>query len=237
MSASGKWPGPPNGAHLRRRSNCSRKRRPVVPEIVADAPHVGVAHHVLGRREDRFTGRQAEHHGAAGAVDGRAHRLDLRLVVEIGPAQVIHLHEIDAPGGDQREDRIVVLLGPGLRSCRRRTCRCSRGRRCCRSAMSAGVVRRALDRRVLRHRLARNSAHEVQAELQTLAMDIVGERLESAPRSPRRETGWSPAAAAPTHPCTSFAPGPVIEARRVRLVPLDVDGDDTPIHSARAAPP
>ena len=52
------------------------------------------------------------------------------------------------------------------------------------------------------HRLARNAAHHVDAELQTLGMHVIGERLEAARRPSRK--GIFPAAGS-SRPNSSIA--------------------------------
>ena len=65
--------------------------------------------------ERRLAGRQAEDHRPAGAVDGAcAPPRSPARGASIRPADVVHLDEVDAPGGEQREDAVVVGLRAGL---------------------------------------------------------------------------------------------------------------------------
>ena len=76
---------------------------PVVPEIVGDAPHIGVLTQVPCLFHRRRAGRKAQHDGPPAAVDGPADHLDImrrRVAAGFGHAgmsDVVHLYKIHAP--------------------------------------------------------------------------------------------------------------------------------------------
>ena len=76
---------------------------PVVPEIVGDAPHIGVLTQVPRFFHGRGAGRKTQHDRASAAVDGPADHLDLmgrRVSAGFGLASIgniVHLHKIHAP--------------------------------------------------------------------------------------------------------------------------------------------
>ena len=125
--------------------------------------------------EVRRTGRQAEHDRPAALPDrGRDHP-DLRgLVRVVGDA--IDLEEIDSPAGVEADRGIVEGLASGIVADAPIAVVPAAG------VGSIGRVRRVKiasgDRRVLLDRAARNSTHDVNSELQSLAVNPVGERLE-----------------------------------------------------------
>src|SRR3546814_16916126 len=67
------------------------KQRPLVPEIVADPPHVRVARDVIGGRKRRFARREAEHHRAARRVDRAEHGPAFGLVSVRGAGVIVAL--------------------------------------------------------------------------------------------------------------------------------------------------
>src|SRR3546814_18682321 len=73
------------------------KQRPLVPEIVADPPHVRVARDVIGGRSRRFARREAEHHRAARRVDRAAPGLDYELVAVTGAGAIVDLDDMPTP--------------------------------------------------------------------------------------------------------------------------------------------
>ena len=89
---------------------------PVIPEIVGDAPHVGVLAQVPCLFHRRGAGRKAQHDRASAAVDGPADHFDLmrrRISAGFGHAgvgDVVHFHQIHAPGGVQFKKTVVICL-------------------------------------------------------------------------------------------------------------------------------
>ena len=95
---------------------------PVVPEIVGDAPHVGVLFVMPGFLNYRRPRRQGQHHGPARTLDGPGQHLDLMfariapLVMVrqvIGVAHVVALDEVHAPRGVKFQEGIIVSLALG----------------------------------------------------------------------------------------------------------------------------
>lgn len=98
---------------------------PIIPEVVADSPHIGVGGDVRTLGDGGGAGGGGEDDGATGAVDGFADRFDFGCVV--GGREVIDFDEVEVPGGEEGEDGVVVFLRRAW-PCRCRTCRCSSGR-------------------------------------------------------------------------------------------------------------
>ncbi len=98
------------------------QQAPVVPEVVGDAPHVGVLLIVPRLLHHGGAGGQGEDHGPSRLGDGPGEHLHLMLP-GVGPGAVLHqvvgvadvvaLDEIHAPGGVELDDGIVIRL-PGL---------------------------------------------------------------------------------------------------------------------------
>ena len=111
MSASGQCPGPRCGVPAGQAVELLEQRRPRVPEVVADPPHVGVALHVFGRGQ-RGLARARGSSTIGRPVRSMARRIASisRFVLVVRPADVVDLDEVDAPGRDQLEDGIVVGL-------------------------------------------------------------------------------------------------------------------------------
>jgi hypothetical protein len=86
---------------------------PIVPEVVRDAPHLGVETEVLEVRQGQHaSGREAEYHVPAGFSDGVLIGGNLRG--EVRPQHVVRLDEVHAPLREQRQLRIVVCLRPRM---------------------------------------------------------------------------------------------------------------------------
>ncbi|MNL48072.1 hypothetical protein D3C87_1709010 [compost metagenome] len=133
---------------------------------------------MVGGVQRRLAGRQAQHHRPAAGVDGLAHRFDLGRVVVIGAAHVVDLDVVDAPGGQQLEDAVVIGLGAGLAHVDAVHVRVP--------GAQAGAVDDVADadvgpehRQVAVGRLAGRAAHQVDAELQAQGVQPVAQRLEA----------------------------------------------------------
>ncbi len=138
-----------------------------------------------------------------------------------GPRDVVGLDVVHAPTGIQFQNRIVVILRAGAAQI---------------DTVHVGVPRAdgsgirdiagprlaAEDRQIRLHRLPGNTAHNVDAEAQPQAVDVIGQRPEAAAARRRRE---------PVHRRNQPAilvhgelrAGAVTVGLGVRLGPLDVD--------------
>ena len=89
-----------------------KERGPVVPKVVAHAPHVGVLTDVLSGAEWRLAGREAEYHLATSTVDRFPDGFDFCAVIRT--TDVVDLHKIDAPASQQVKNGIVIFLSAWL---------------------------------------------------------------------------------------------------------------------------
>ena len=84
------------GAAIRRpvadAAELRKKQRPVVPKIVADAPHVGMGFDVVALIDGRGAGGSGEDDGTAGLVDGFADGFDLGGVV--GGGEIVDFDKV-----------------------------------------------------------------------------------------------------------------------------------------------
>src|SRR5438876_5508835 len=89
------------------------------------------------------------------------------------------------------------------------------------------VVARVFDRQIFTDRLSRNTAHDVDAELQAFAVHVIGKMLEPRPvrRRGKAVDGGKQAAILIHRKLGTWS---VIVALRIGLVPLDVDDDVLP---------
>ena len=200
------------------------QRFPTVPEVIAHAPLVRVRRDVFAGGQRRVARRRAEHHRASGEVNGFADRFNLSLV--IGPAQIVHLHKVQVPRGEQLEDRVVVFLRARLGHVHAEHVRIPLAG-AVRVRDGGGVKLGAENGRVAFHRLARNAAQQMQPELQTVAMHVIRERLEAqAVRGGGKFFQHRPEPAPFIH--RHLRMRRVFKALRLRLVPLDVHDDVLP---------
>ncbi len=174
--------------------------------------------------ERSLAGRGTKDDGAAGLVDGAADGLDLLQVV--GTAEIVDLHEVHLPRGDEFEDGIVVGLRAGLVHVHAIHVGVPRA-----GAGGVGDVPRgvagALHRQVLLPGLARDAAHHVDAELEALRVHVVGERLEAGATGGGGEAVGRGQHAAPlVHDVRGG--GVVVKPGGVGLIPLDVHRDEVP---------
>ena len=78
------------------------------------------------------------------------------------------------------------------------------------------------------HRLPRNAAQQVQPELESLGMKHIRDRLERPRLSAVIGNRFAAGSSRPFASISSAALATVLIGVRLRLVPLDVDGDDGP---------
>jgi len=86
--------------------------RPVVPKIIDDAPHIGMTADMPGVFNRRLARRGAENHGPAAMIDGMPDHLDFLFM--IGTREIIHFNKVNAPGGVQLKQSIIVRLRAGF---------------------------------------------------------------------------------------------------------------------------
>ncbi|CCX39039.1 unknown [Clostridium sp. CAG:1013] len=171
---------------------------------------------------------QAEHHIPAAPVNGFPDHLDLFLCgvgivgVGVGIADVVHFYKVHAPCSVQLKNGIVIGLGSLFGSVHAVHVGVPLTDRSAGSDLVAGGIR-ALHRQMLMHRLPRHAPHDVDAEFQTHAVDLLRDRAEPFPArrggEPLRR-GKLPAVLVQSQP----GKGHIIRAdfSRVGLAPLDV---------------
>ena len=126
--------------------------------------------------------------------------------------------------GDEREDAVVVGLRAGLRHVDAVHVRVP-GADVDPVGDVAAAMAAAEDRQVAVDGQPRNAAHQMDAEAQPEAVDVVGERPEAGAVRRRREAverGKEP----PQLVHLELGADAIVEAGGARLVPLDVDGED-----------
>ena len=159
---------------------------PVVPEVVHRTPHVRVRLHVIHFLQRRFARRDAQHDGAAAMVYGFAYHLYLRRMVRTG--EVVYLHKVHTPFGIQFKARVVVLLCAGLAVVHLVIVAQPRAGGIVAGYHVAGDAVGAFHGQFLLCRNFGQSPHQMDAELQSLAVHIVGQGAETHPVGSRRET-------------------------------------------------
>ena len=82
---------------------------PEVPQVVGDAPELGVADDIVGVGEWRGAGGEAEHDGTAALIEGVADHVD--FVRLIGPGDAVDFEIVDAPFRVKIGDCVVIVLG------------------------------------------------------------------------------------------------------------------------------
>ena len=181
--------GPPRGAGVRGPAGEAREVRldvlPPVPQVVADPPHRGVLAQMVEAGQGQVpAGREAQPHRPAAAGDRPGERLDLRRLIR--PEHVVDLEEVHAPGGVQREHRVVVGAGP-----RHRVVDADHVRVPLAAVRGIGDVGgaqvRAQHRSVRRESPAGDPPHHMDAQAQAQSMDLLRERRESCPVGGARE--------------------------------------------------
>ncbi len=154
------------------------QRRPIVPEIIADAPEVGVLHHVFGSGQRSFARRQTQHHRSPRSINRAADGFNLLFIRVIGSAQIVHLHVIHTPRRDQFKHRIVIRLRARLAHVHTEHIGIPFAD-AVRIRDVARAIARALDQRIFAHRLSRNAAHQMNSKLQSEAVNIITECFET----------------------------------------------------------
>ncbi len=193
---------------------------PVVPEVSADAPLVGVGgDDAVGST----AGGNRKHDGAAALVNGFADGFDFGIMA----GKVVHLHEIETPGGQELENGIVVFLGAGFGHVH-----------AIHVAIPAAdvdlignilsMVGGAEDGGVVAvHGLARDAAEEVEAEFKAHGVQGVADGFEGAGVLGEGEAvGRGEEAAIGVG--DELGIGAVAVGVGEGLIPLDVNGDEVP---------
>ncbi len=197
---------------------------PAVPEVVGDAPHIGVFVGVRAVLDRGVAGGEAEDDRAAALVDGLADAFDLGGGVWAG--QVVDLDEVESPLGELLEHGIIVFLRAGFAHVHAVHVLVPRAG----TAHVHDVLRvvvRALHLRILADRLTRDAAHEVHADLQAAFVHVVGERLQALAVLRGRETfGGGDEAAVFVH--GERVADVALESLLVVVVPLVVNHEDVP---------
>jgi len=159
---------------------------PAVPEIVGNAPHIGVFAQVVRLFHHGRSGRKTQHNIAAAMLNCCGDHFDffsagivvILIDTAVNHADVIYLDEIDAPRSVQLEQRVVIGLcadGNGIKTVHIRVPGADRSRVSNITRMNTGT----LDGYVFCNRLTRNAAHDVNAEFQSLAVNVVSNRFEA----------------------------------------------------------
>ena len=153
-------------------------KRPAIPMVVGDAPHLRIFGHFAAVLKLRRSRRKAQHHRPARLANRRGNLANLGGPVRV-VADAVHLDVIQPPARIELQHRIVISLsgfvvldppvavvpGTGIRGVRR----------------VRRMKLRPRDGQILLDRLARNPAHNMNAELQPLLMHPVSQRLEARP--------------------------------------------------------
>ena len=154
------------------------QQAPFVPEVVRDAPHVGIRLQVLRFGKRGGAGAEAEHDVPAAGAAGFGDQLDFPAAVGIFPGDVVALDEVHAPFRVEAENAVVI--GGRFGQVAPETVHIGIP-----GADGVGVgrvlaeVRAVRDGQVPVRRHAGHSAHDVDAELQPQAVDIVRQRFEA----------------------------------------------------------
>ena len=151
---------------------------PQIPDVVRDAPHLGIFAHLFDLLQGCRPRRQTERNRPAGFGEGCAQHSNFIGFVGTA-ADAIHLDQVHVPTGVQLRNRIVVGLRSRLRTVNAvvvevpgtgigSVCRVGR------------VERRSLDRQIFLHRLFRNAAQNMDAKFQAKRVDVIRQRLEAS---------------------------------------------------------
>ena len=164
---------------------------PVVPEIVGNAPHIGILFIVPAFRNLRRSGRKAQHDGPPATLDGPAQHLHLvpapitPVGMESGGANIIHLNEIHAPCGIELHDGIVIFLsGFAIADAVHIRVPLRNGVGVCNHIRSH--IRSQYGQMVLCSSSG-NASHDMDTKFQIKGMDFVSQRFKSRPIDGRRE--------------------------------------------------
>ena len=169
-----------------------RQKLPLVPEIVRDAPHIGISSVLPGPVDMGWSRGEAEHDVPAGFLDGLMEHFGLvpaaEAVVSVHPAiaDIIAFDEVHAPV--RVHPNQAVIISPSRRIVPHpvhvRVPAADRGRVC-------GIRRRVRAARygqVLMGRKPGDAPHDGDAELQAQAVDIIRQWAEPPALCRRGET-------------------------------------------------
>ncbi len=153
------------------------EQRPAIPDVVGDSPEVGVGFDVLGLRDGGVAGRGAEDDGAATLLDGAVNRFN--FVGGIRLREIIDLDVVDAPACVLADDRVIPRLTGGDGTVHAEHIGIPEA-----GALGVGgvfgVIRGgAFDGGIFLDGFTRDAAHNMDAELQSHRVDLVGEGFES----------------------------------------------------------
>ncbi len=172
----------PLGTHLKLVTQLT----PVIPKVVHRAPHIRMALRMLRHLHRRLTRRHTQHHGASAVCNGVANQLNLSRVVRT--RKVVNLYKVYPPGSIHIETRVVILLRSPLGAVHRLVVAQPRADAIVVGYHIARNAVRAQDGQLLSHCLTRNTTHQVDTELQSLGMYIVGQLLKTRTVRSRWET-------------------------------------------------
>ena len=151
---------------------------PVIPEVVGDAPHVGVTLQMLGLLQRRGARGQGQHDVPPALAAGLGDQLNLPLAVGIFPGDVVALDEVHAPGRVQPEDAVIVRPGAGGIAAQTVHVGVPGADGVGVGDLVTGAVA-ALDGQMAMGRHAGHAAHDMDAELEPEAVHIVRQGLEA----------------------------------------------------------
>ena len=147
--------------------------RPVVPEIVGDAPHVADLLVKLRLFRERRSGREAQHHITAAGMQRLAQHYKLGFLVRELAADVVDLDEINTPALVKLENAVIVLAGTllfGVNAVHVSVPLAYAGGL---GNLTCGSGR-TLDCGIAVNRLAWNSAHDMNAEFKPQRVYVFG---------------------------------------------------------------
>ena len=159
------------------------QQSPVIPEIVGDPPHVGVGFVVPCFVDQGRSGRQGENDWSSAGPDRAGEHFYLMLSgegivrIQVGIADVIAFDKIDAPGRVKLQKRIVVSLS-FRRAAYTVHIRIPPADGTWVGDLICGYIR-PFDRRVQMGGNPRDAPHDMDAEFQSQAVDVFGQRREA----------------------------------------------------------
>ena len=158
-------------------------KTPSIPVVVGNAPHLRVLRN-LGRVSNVCGAwREAQNNGAAGFADGFGDLADLCGPVRI-VGDAVDLEKIQAPMRIKLQHGVVVGLACGIVLDAPVALIPGAGR--CGVGGVGGMELRACDGQIGCDHLLGNATHDVNAKLQSLRVQPIGERLESGAIGGRR---------------------------------------------------
>ena len=153
---------------------------PVVPEIIGDTPHVGVGLQVLRLFQRRGAGGKAQDDFPSAVPAAFGDQFDFPPAARVFPDNIVALDEVDAPGGVQAENTVVIGFRVRCVAAQAVHVRIpvTDGMRIGRQMAGAVAVR---DRQAPVRRGAGKAAHNMDAELQPQRMHIIRQGAETGP--------------------------------------------------------